>query len=207
MVIVGAGGLAIEILEILKETNQGNEIFFFDNINKLNSKLIYNQFKVLTTEKEVQEVFKKYGKSYCIGVGGIQNKLKLINLFDNYGGELNSVISSKSFIGSHNVNIGKGSIVFPGVKISNSVSLGKACLVYYNSVITHDCVIGDFSEISPSVNVLGKARIGNKVWLGSNSTVMPKIKIGNNVTVGAMALVTKDVKDNITIVGIPAKQI
>jgi sugar O-acyltransferase (sialic acid O-acetyltransferase NeuD family) len=207
MIIVGAGGLAIEILEILKEKYQNNEIFFFDNINKFKSKLIYNQFKVLTTKEEVQEVFKKYGNSYCIGVGGIKNKLKLINLFDCYGGELNSAISSKSFIGSYNVNIGKGSIIFPGVKISNSVSLGKACLVYYNSVITHECVIGDFCEISPSVNVLGKVTIGNKVWLGSNSTVMPKIKIGNNVTVGAMALVTKNVKDNITVVGIPAKRI
>jgi len=207
MIIVGAGGLAIEILEILKEKYSCNDIYFFDNVNKLESKLIYKKFKILTTEKEVKEVFRKKGKEYCIGVGGIKNKINLITLFDNYGGELNSVISKYSFIGSYDVNIGNGSIIFPGVKISNSVSLGKACLVYYNSVITHECKIGDFVEISPSANVLGSVKVGHNVCLGANCSILPKLVIGDNAIVGAGAVVTKSVDDAKTVIGIPAVSI
>ena len=46
MIIVGAGGLGIEILEILKETHTCNDIYFFDNVNELKSKLIYKKFKI-----------------------------------------------------------------------------------------------------------------------------------------------------------------
>lgn len=34
---------------------------------------------------------------------------------------------------------------------------------------------------------------------------MPDIKIGNNVTIGAGAVVTKNIPDNVVVVGVPAK--
>ena len=37
---------------------------------------------------------------------------------------------------------------------------------------------------------------------GANSTIIGDITIGNNVTVGAGAVVTKDVPDNVTVVGV-----
>jgi serine acetyltransferase len=36
---------------------------------------------------------------------------------------------------------------------------------------------------------------------------LPKVKLGNNVTVGAGAVVTKEVAEGLTVVGIPAKAI
>ena len=41
--------------------------------------------------------------------------------------------------------------------------------------------------------------------VGSGSKVLGPIKIGNNVKIGANAVVLKDVPDNVTVVGIPAK--
>lgn len=41
--------------------------------------------------------------------------------------------------------------------------------------------------------------------IGSGARVLGPIKIGNNVKIGASAVVLKDVKDNVTVVGIPAK--
>lgn len=47
-----------------------------------------------------------------------------------------------------------------------------------------------------------KPTLGNNVYAGAK--VIGGIYIGNNVVIGANAVVTKDVPDNFTVVGIPA---
>ena len=41
--------------------------------------------------------------------------------------------------------------------------------------------------------------------IGCGAKILGPIKIGNNVKIGANAVVTKDVQDNSTVVGIPGK--
>ena len=47
--------------------------------------------------------------------------------------------------------------------------------------------------------------VGNNVWFGGNVTVLAGVTIGNGVVIGAGSVVTKDVPDNVIIVGNPAK--
>lgn len=49
--------------------------------------------------------------------------------------------------------------------------------------------------------------IGNDCWIGGNAIILMGITIGNGVTVGAGSVVTKDVPDNVVVVGNPAKVI
>ena len=44
-------------------------------------------------------------------------------------------------------------------------------------------------------------------WIGAGAIILPGVKIGKMAIVGAGAVVTKDVPDNTTVVGIPAKKI
>jgi acetyltransferase-like isoleucine patch superfamily enzyme len=46
--------------------------------------------------------------------------------------------------------------------------------------------------------------VGDRVRIGSNSTILP-VKIGNNVIIGAGSVVTKDIPDNVTVYGNPAR--
>ena len=50
-----------------------------------------------------------------------------------------------------------------------------------------------------------KVIIGDNVFIGANSVVLPGIKIGNNAIIGAGSIVTKDVPNNVVVVGNPAK--
>jgi sugar O-acyltransferase (sialic acid O-acetyltransferase NeuD family) len=200
MLIVGAGGLASEVINIL---SSDNEIVFFDNINKCPD-LLFSKFKILKTELQVLDFFNKVGNKYILGVGNPKVRERLFEYFDNLGGELTSVISEYAFIGKFKVEIGNGACIFPGVKISNDVVIGEASLIYYNSIITHNCKIGDFVEISTAASLLGHVNVGNCTSIGSNATILPKINIGNNVTIAAGAVVTKDVPDNSIAIGIPA---
>lgn len=42
---------------------------------------------------------------------------------------------------------------------------------------------------------------------GTDSTILGPVTIGNNVTIGAGAVVTKDIPDGATVVGVPGKVI
>jgi len=47
--------------------------------------------------------------------------------------------------------------------------------------------------------------LGHNVTLGANASIIGPLTVGNNVFVGAGAVVVKDVEDNITVAGVPAK--
>jgi sugar O-acyltransferase (sialic acid O-acetyltransferase NeuD family) len=205
MLIVGAKGFAIEILEILYLNKYNKSIAFYDDINSdINGKL-FGKYQILKNEEDVKVFFQKNGPLYTIGIGLPGLRLKIYKKFQNLGGKFTSTISKNSEIGHHDTKIDIGCNILSGVKISNSVSIGKGCLIYYNSIITHNCEIGNFIDISPSVNLLGRVQISDYAHIGSNVTILPDIKIGKNSIIGAGAVVTKDVPDNVMVAGIPSK--
>jgi len=82
-----------------------------------------------------------------------------------------------------------------GVVINGAVKGGK------NIVIESGVVIGA-AHNGPNVQV---PVLGNDIFIGTGAKILGAIKIGNNVKIGANAVVIKDIPDNVTVVGIPAR--
>ncbi|KAJ1948486.1 hypothetical protein FBU59_001570 [Linderina macrospora] len=64
--------------------------------------------------------------------------------------------------------------------------------------------------VDPSVRIQGPEsarpiKIGNNVWVGGGSIILPGVTIGSGSTIGAGAVVTKDVPENVVVVGNPAR--
>ncbi|MGZ7455176.1 serine acetyltransferase, partial [Vibrio parahaemolyticus] len=49
------------------------------------------------------------------------------------------------------------------------------------------------------------AYIGNNVYIGPNVCLIEDVNIGDNVKIGAGAVVTRDIPENSTCAGVPAK--
>jgi sugar O-acyltransferase (sialic acid O-acetyltransferase NeuD family) len=203
MLIVGAGGFAKELVDVVLENDPTCAPVFFDNITE--KELFLNQFTVLKSFSAVKTYFDNQEFKFCIGVGGPINRISLINNLLSIGGQLTSVISLNAKIGKFDVQIGTGTTLLHNTTVSNSTKIGEGCLIYHDVRITHDCSIGDFVEIAPGASLLGGAEIGSFTSIGANSTILPRIKVGKNCILGAGSVITKDVPDNAVVAGVPAK--
>ena len=206
MIIIGAGGLAKEILQILQDHNHKGSIYFYDDINNTLPNKLYDKYRVISSIPELIEIFDSDTSLFALGLGNPKLRQGLCMKFELVGGILSSVISGQAYIGKEGVELGLGCNIMAGAKISNGVKLGKAVLVYYNVIITHDVEVGDFVELSPGCILLGHSKIGDYCHIGAGAVILPNVKIGPNSKVGAGSIVTKDVAPNTTVIGIPAKE-
>ena len=202
MLIVGAGGFARELIDVVLEQYSMEEIAFFDDVNSITN--LYG-CRVLKTENEVKEWFSLHGSQYCLGIGTPHLRQKMAAKFTDLGGALTSIISQNAFVGKVNVDIADGATILHHATIANGVKIGKGALIYHKVQITHDCRIGEFCEFSPGATLLGKVELGNHVSCGANATILPKLKIADEVIIGAGAVVTRSILNKSIVKGIPAK--
>ena len=105
-----------------------------------------------------------------------------------------------------------GSFIDPGARI------GKRLKIHYgmNIVIGEYAVIGDdaviFNGVSlgsviPGLAEVKQPQIGNQCLLGTGAKILGGIKIGDNVRIGANSVVLSSFGSNVTLVGIPAREV
>ena len=107
-------------------------------------------------------------------------------------------VSSKS-------SLGEGSIVSVGVIVASHTHLGRHVILNRGALVGHHTEIGDYVTIQPGANVAGACSIGDATYIAMGAVVIDHITIGSHSVVGAGAVVTKDVPDNVMVVGVPAK--
>lgn len=76
-----------------------------------------------------------------------------------------------------------------------------------NGIIIGNAKIGANCKILHQVTVQDGSEIGDNCLLGAGCKIINGAKVGNNCQIGANAVVNKDVPDNCTAVGVPARVI
>lgn len=101
--------------------------------------------------------------------------------------------------------IGKGSIIYPGVKIMTNVSIGENCIVLPNTVINHDSHIGNYCIINTACVINGNVSVGDKSYIGSSTSIKEKLEIHNKVTIGMDSMILNSINKEGLYYGSPAK--
>jgi sugar O-acyltransferase (sialic acid O-acetyltransferase NeuD family) len=206
MLIAGAGGHAIELLEVLRANNYKGEITLFDDVNTRSTGLLFSKFKIIHSAFDLNNYFIN-NPDFCIGVGNPRTRKFMEAKMVSLGGNLVSIISNDALIGNNDVILGNGLNVMQASVITCSTKIGKGSLIHINASVHHNTIIGEYCELSPGCRILGGVVMGSFVSIGSNAVVMRNITIGDGAIVGAGAVVTKDIPAGITVVGVPAKKV
>ena len=119
---------------------------------------------------------------------------------------------------SQTIRFFTGIEIHPGAKIGKNlfidhgmgVVIGETSEIGDNVTIYHNVTLGGSSPSIDSERQRHEKRhptIGNDVVIGSGAQIIGPIKVGNNSRIAANAVVVKDVPENATMVGIPAKAV
>ncbi len=156
---------------------------------------------VVGTPSELSNVSTKED-GIVVAIGDNSTRLQML------GGikQATTIVHESSVVGNA-VTLGVGTVVFAGAVINAYATLGKGCIVNTGATVDHDCQLADGVHISPGANLGGNVTVGECSWIGIGACVKNGVTIGKNVIVGAGAAVVQDVPDNVTVVGVPAKEL
>jgi sugar O-acyltransferase (sialic acid O-acetyltransferase NeuD family) len=205
VIIIGAGGLATQIFDVLNRQDNGCTFFFYDDYSNYQLEPIKFGRRILISKLELLNNEKFLSSEIVMGIASASLKREFVALLKENNKNFAKVIANSVLIGSENVDLGEGVVILEHCIIESNVRIGRMCLINTSSKIFHDSEIGEFTEIAPNVSVLGRCSIGKNVFIGANSVILPGVKVGDDSIIGAGSVVTKDVIIGGRVKGNPAK--
>jgi len=211
IIILGAGGNSINIIDAISDINFSLGHIFYDCVGILDDDPNKWQHKIREIEiLGPMSAAKNYSDCWFIyGIGSSTNYFRRKEILDKLGLQKHQFITiiHPSASVSRMSNIGVGCVILQNVTISNDVRLGNHVIIHPNTTINHGDDIGDFTTIAPAVCICGEVIIGEESYLGANSTLINNISIGKRCLVGIGSVVFRSISDNTVVIGNPARKI
>jgi sugar O-acyltransferase (sialic acid O-acetyltransferase NeuD family) len=211
--IIGAGGFTIEILFLIDRfyKNYWNNIYIIDD----NSDKIGSKIRNIDVVSNVNDFIVK-----CKNEAGIERDVLVVinnprvrkNIVDLLLEEKIKInfpnLMDETFIFDKEYStIGKGNIIMDFVGITGNVNIGDFNIIGARSGIGHDSTVGNFNTFSPRVSVSGNVTIGNGNTFGLNSAILQNKTLGDNNNIWSYTMILKNIENNSTYFGMPAKKI
>ena len=118
-----------------------------------------------------------------------------------------TTIIHPSVIMSKWVEIGEGSIIAAGTKLTCNIKIGKHAQLNLQTSIGHDFKASNYFTTAQGVNISGNCTFGECTYLGANAAIREKITICDNVIIGMGGIVVKNISESGVYVGNPVKKL
>jgi len=210
VVVIGAGGFGRETLDVIEAVNRAATRPIFEIVG-----VVDDAPSALDQERLAARgiawigtihawLAEKTTAQFLIGIGNPIVRTAIDARLISAGRVAATVIHPNATIGSRSV-IGAGTIVCSGAEISTNVTLGANAHINPNATVGHDTVLADCVSINPGAVVSGDVSIGPQTLIGAAAVILQGLSVGTRCVVGASACVTRDVADESTIKGVPAR--
>ena len=206
LIIVGAGGMAREVLNWVVDVQQEGTDWEISGFLDKNSSALDNYDIDLPIVGCPDTYVPSKHEVFVFGIGDPKTRLLIGKQMSERGAQFIELIHPTACIGKR-VERGVGFIACPFVCVTSDVKIGNFVFLNVGSVIGHDSVIGDGCTLAGHAIAAGYTELGVGVFLGSHANVHPGIQVGDFATIGAGSAAIRNVKQNDTVVGVPAKKI
>jgi sugar O-acyltransferase (sialic acid O-acetyltransferase NeuD family) len=115
-----------------------------------------------------------------------------------------TLIHPLASVSSH-ATIGQGVCINPGVCVAGNVTVGSHVSLGPRCVVGHDAVIEDHAILAPGAIVSGGCHVGFASYVGAGAALRQGVRVGDRALVGMGAVVLRDVEPGTTVVGNPAR--
>ncbi|MBR2674850.1 MAG: acetyltransferase [Mogibacterium sp.] len=208
LIIIGASGFGREVAWLVERINRQEQAWnllgFMDDNDSMQHESV-DGYEVIGKTDDAD----KYPDAYFVcAVGASKIRERIIEKIKSQRpGAKFATLIDPSVEMSELVSIGEGSIICAHTIITVNIEIGSHVIINLDCTVGHDAVLEDFVTLYPSVNVSGATRLCKGSELGTGTQIIQGKAIGSNAIVGAGSVVVKDIPDNCTAVGIPAKPI
>jgi sugar O-acyltransferase (sialic acid O-acetyltransferase NeuD family) len=208
LVILGAGGNAFDVLDIVEAINAGvaSPVWriagFLDDTRPAGTK--HYEYEILGRLREATQ-FSNATFIECIGSDkSFRRRPSIIEATGLRNEQFATLVHPRASV-SPRAKLGRGVYVSYGCCIGGNVTIGNHVLICPGVIIGHDTVVGDYTVLAPGSLVSGFVNIGRNCYIGARSAIRQQQKIGAEVLVGIGAVVVRDVEAGATVVGNPAR--
>ena len=140
-----------------------------------------------------------------LGIGDNMARRRLMEDLKASGREIATVVHPSAYVAESAV-LSEGAFVGANAVVNSSAYVGLGAIVNDGAILEHHCRLGDYAHLAPGAVTGGEITIGDYALVGLGSRLISGVRIGDHATVGIGAVVLQDVRDNATVVGVPAKE-
>lgn len=208
IVIVGAGGFAKEVYEVLmRKLDWLKEDYEFAGFLDDNKELHDSNFMQSSVLGGLDWLKENEDTEIILGIGSPVIKKILVEKISKIGKfKFMSLVDSESFMGE-DVRVGEGVFIGGGCHITTNIDIQDFVTINLACTVGHDSILETYATVAPGVNISGNCLIKEGVDFGTGATIIQGKSVGEWSIVGAGSVVVKDIPANTTSVGNPSKVI
>jgi sugar O-acyltransferase (sialic acid O-acetyltransferase NeuD family) len=201
LLVAGAGGHGRVVAEAAMAMRHFSSVSFLDD--RMAGRTTVEGWPIVETLDRLEELSADF-QAFVAAIADPALRLRLLRRARNAGFQCATIIHPTAFVSAHS-SIGAGTVVIAGACINVGVRTGEACIINTGATIDHDCVLADAVHVCPGAHIAGHVEIGTHTWFGIGAVARQGIRIGANAMIGAGSVVIRDLPDDVTVAGNPAR--
>lgn len=197
LVLIGASGVAHEIIDTVIGIGQWKNILVLDDEPSTWGKVFYRGVVILGGQERISDLDiskTEFLVTFSSPVNFLKREECVKTLRTKYPSMVFATVIDPAVSFSETATWGSGCYFASGVVLDANARVADHCIVLFNSVISRFVSVGEYSFVSASVNITGGKTVGASCYLGVKSTI--NANVGNCVLVSAGSIVRSTVESH-----------